>query len=215
MTGLGSFAILRRMGPLGMVILSGCTVQSTSGRPVDTTQQTTSARADVVEAEQVRFGLGAPASDRLIASWDIDARPDGRGLPAGSGSVAEGQVVYGVQCARCHGPTGREGPFARLAGEAVAGFPFGRSAQLRGRRTVGNYWPYATTLFDYVRRAMPFDAPGTLSTDQIYGAVAYVLYLNELVADDAVMDSTTLPAVLMPARDRFVRDNRTGGAVVR
>lgn len=193
-------------------LLLGCSVQPSPVRGTDSSQGSESASA---ETRVAQFGFGTPASDQVIALWDIDVRPDGRGLPPGSGSVSDGQALFRVRCAHCHGATGREGPNDRLVGERFDDFPFGQSRELRGQRTVGNYWPYATTLFDYIRRAMPFDSPGSLTAEQIYSAVAFVLYLNELVPEDAVMDATTLPEVIMPARDRFVPDDRTGGAVIR
>lgn len=94
-------------------------------------------------------------------------------------------------------------------------FPFGRDARLSSQRTIGNYWPYATTLYDYINRAMPYDRPRSLQPQEVYSLVAYLLYLNEIVPEDAVMDARTLPQVVMPARDRFVADNRRGGAEVR
>jgi S-disulfanyl-L-cysteine oxidoreductase SoxD len=191
------------------VVVTGCSVPPSSARAEEPSQ------ASSAEAQTVHFGFGSPAPDPLIEAWDIDVRPDGEGLPPGNGSVTEGRAVFGAVCARCHGPTGREGPNDRLAGEPLPDFSFGRSPRLLGQRTVGNYWPYATTLFDYIRRAMPFDAPGTLTPAQIYSAVAYVLYLNGLVPEDTVLDARTLPEVQMPARDRFVPDDRSGGSVVR
>ncbi len=161
------------------------------------------------------FTIGRDATEAEIAALDIDVRPDGAGLPPGSASVAEGARVYAAKCAVCHGPTGTEGPNDRLVGrEPREGFPFGA---VRGqyRKTVGNYWPYATTLFDYVNRTMPLDEPGSLSADEVYAAAAYVLYLNEIIPEDAVMDAETLPAVVMPARGRFVPDNRMGGPEIR
>lgn len=155
-----------------------------------------------------RFGFGAEASEALIAARDIDVKPDGEGLPPGSGTVAEGRQVYMTQCMACHGPTGTEGPNDRL----VSREPW---EQWPEQRAVGNYWPYATTLFDYIRRAMPQLTPGVLSADQTYAVIAYVLHLNGIVPEDAVMNAETLAAVRMPARDRFVADNRTGGPEVR
>ena len=152
-----------------------------------------------------RFQFGSAASADRVALWDVDVKPDGEGLPAGSGSVAEGRAVYEVHCIACHGPTGTEGPNDRLVGRE----PW---EDTPATRTVGNYWPYATTLFDYIRRAMPQLTPGILTADQTYAVIAYLLYLNEIVDADAVMTATTLPAVEMPARDRFVVDDRTGGA---
>lgn len=155
-----------------------------------------------------RFGFGSAASDARVALWDIDVKPDGEGLPPGSGSVEEGRRLYEVQCMACHGPTGTEGPNDRLV-------PAGEWQQWPQGRTVGGYWPYATTLFDYVRRAMPQATPGSLSDDQVYAVSAYVLHLNGLLPADAALDSASLAAVEMPGRDRFVPDDRRGGPEVR
>lgn len=155
-----------------------------------------------------RFGFGSAASQARVALWDIDVKPDGEGLPPGSGSVEEGRVLYEVQCLVCHGPTGAEGPNDRLV-------PAGEWRQWPQGRTVGGYWPYATTLFDYVRRAMPQTTPGSLSNDQVYAVSAYVPHLNGLLPADATLDSASLAAVEMPARDRFVPDDRRGGPEVR
>lgn len=151
-----------------------------------------------------RFAFGSEASDARVAMWDIDVRPDGEGLPGGEGSVAEGREVYDLFCMACHGLTGTEGPNDRLVGrEPWEEFPT--------TRTVGNYWPHATTLYDYIRKAMPQLTPGILNADQTYAVIAYILFMNEIVPEDAVMNAETLPAVTMPARDRFVVDNRAGG----
>lgn len=152
-----------------------------------------------------QFDFGTEASDARVAMWDIDVRPDGAGLPAGSGSVSEGRDVYNIHCVACHGPTGTEGPNDRLVDSEQ--WDLNPTS-----RTVGNYWPYATTLYDYIRKAMPQLTPGILSTDQVYAVIAYVLYMNEIVPEDAVMNAETLPAVVMPARDKFVMDDRVGGA---
>jgi len=152
-----------------------------------------------------RFGFGAEASAARVALWNIDVRPDGEGLPPGSGSVTEGRTVYMMQCVACHGPTGVEGPNDRLVDSE-------QWDVAPTTRTVGNYWPYATTLYDYIRKAMPQLTPGTLSPDEVYAAIAYILFLNEIVPEDAVMNAETLPAVVMPARDKFVVDDRVGGA---
>ena len=155
-----------------------------------------------------RFGFGEPASEARIAVWDLDVKPDGEGLPPGAGTVADGERVYGRACRSCHGATGVEGPNDRLVGTGVWDpWPPGRA--------VGLYWPYATTLFDYIFKAMPGKRPGTLTADQTYAVIAYLLHLNGIVAEDAVMTAETLPAVVMPARDRFVPDDRTGGPVIR
>ena len=154
------------------------------------------------------FGFGSPASEDRIALWNIDVKPDGEGLPPGSGSVEDGRRLYEVQCVACHGSTGTEGPNDRLV-------PAANWEQWPSGRTVGGYWPYATTLFDYVRRAMPQATPGSLSDDEVYAVSAYVLHLNGLLPADAVIDSASLAAVEMPARDRFVPDDRRGGPEVR
>jgi cytochrome c len=155
-----------------------------------------------------RFGLGSEASAARIAAWDVDVKPDGEGLPPGRGTVAEGEVVFRTYCIACHGLTGTEGPNDVLVGtEPWDEWP--------GSVTVGGYWPYATTLYDYIVRAMPQVSPGILTADQTYAVVAYILHRNDIIAADAVMDAATLPAVRMPARDRFVADDRRGGADVR
>ncbi|PYQ07385.1 MAG: hypothetical protein DMF82_03895 [Acidobacteria bacterium] len=174
-------------------------------------------RAEAEQASSSRaplFGFGRPATAAEIGAWDIDVRPDGAGLPPGRGTVAQGKAVYAAKCAACHGEAGRNGPFDALVGrEPRSGFPFGRDPSLV--RTIGNYWPYATTLYDYVHRAMPWTQPGSLEPDEVYGLVAYLLFLNQIVSQNAVLDAATLPKVVMPARDRFVRDNRRGGPGVR
>ena len=160
------------------------------------------------------LGIGRPATPDEIRVLDIDVMPNGTGLPDGRGTVAEGAIIYAAKCASCHGKSGEGKPFDPLVGrDAGNGFAFATDARLV--RTIGNYWPYATTLFDYTARSMPFAQPGTLSANEVYGLVAYLLSLNKIVPDDAVMDRTTLPKVIMPARDRFVIDNRTGGAKVK
>ncbi len=162
----------------------------------------------------VSFAIGQDATPAEIAALDIDFGPDGAGAPPGSGSVAEGKAVYDAKCAACHGPTGQEGPNDRLVGrEPGDAFLFGETRSVR--RTVGNYWPYATTIFDYVNRAMPLSSPGSLAADEVYAVAAYILFLNEIIPEDAVMNAETLPAVIMPSRDRFVLDNRVGGPEIR
>jgi S-disulfanyl-L-cysteine oxidoreductase SoxD len=149
------------------------------------------------------LGIGRPATPAEIAALDIDVGPDGAGLPPGKGSAAHGALVYAARCAACHGQSGREGPNDVLVAPALtSGFSFAQNAKLP--RAIGNYWPYATTLFDYIRRAMPPDAPGSLSDDDVYALVAHLLAWNQIVAADAVMDATSLPKVRMPARDYFV-----------
>ena len=151
------------------------------------------------------FSFGTEASAARVAKWDIDVRPDGVGLPPGSGSVTEGRTVFMTQCVACHGATGVEGPNDRLVDSE-------QWDVTPTTRTIGNYWPYATTLYDYIRKAMPQLTPGILTDDEVYGVIAYLLFLNEIVPEDAVMDAESLPAVEMPARDKFVVDDRVGGS---
>jgi cytochrome c len=146
--------------------------------------------------------LGVPLTSEEIAAWDISIPPSGAGLPAGSGTVRDGAVVYEQKCAACHGAKGVGKPADALAGGQ------GTLASKAPLRTVGSYWPYATTLFDYVRRAMPITNPLSLTNDEAYAVSAYVLYLNGIVADDARMSAQTLPQVKMPNRDGFIDDWR-------
>ncbi len=163
---------------------------------------------------QKPLGIGRAASPDEIKKIDIDVMPDGRGLPAGKGTAAEGAKIYASKCASCHGANGQGGSADRLVDrESGKNWDFATNPKLV--KTVGNYWPYATTLFDYTQRAMPFMQPGTLTPDETYSLVAYILAQNTIVSPDAVMDRTTLPKVKMPSRDRFVIDNRKGGKVVK
>ena len=151
-------------------------------------------------AEQL--GLGSTPDPALVRAWNIDVAPDGAGLPAGRGSVSEGKRIYAQKCAACHGSDGQGGPMDRLAGGQ------GSLASPKPVKTIGSYWPYATTLFDYVRRAMPFNAPQTLSNNEVYAVTAYLLELNGILPADATLDAATLAAVRMPNRDGFVPDPR-------
>lgn len=148
-------------------------------------------------ADPPRYGLGRTATPEEIAGWDIDVRADGAGLPPGRGSVLEGRRIFEETCAACHGDKGQGKPMDQLVGGA------GTLATAKPVKTVGSYWPYATTLFDYVRRAMPLTAPQSLTPDQVYAVSAYVLYLNGIVAESAVLDAASLPEVKMPNRNGF------------
>jgi mono/diheme cytochrome c family protein len=161
------------------------------------------------------LGLGTKVDSVKLAALDIDAGPSGAGLPAGSGTPAQGLQVYAAKCASCHGAKG-EGlalPGAAAAPKIIGpgAFPDGNDAKTV--RTVGNYWPYATTLYDYVHRAMPLKSPGSLKPDEVYAVVAYLLSENQIIARDAVIDAKTLPAVKMPAAGHFVVDDRRGKTV--
>lgn len=174
-------------------------------------------RGDTNTTPRRHYDFGQPAAPAEIARLDVDVGPDGEGLPPGRGSVSEGQLVYARQCASCHGEHG-EGKlptYPRLVGRdsAAEGFRFGSNPRLV--RTIGNYWPYASTVFDYVRRAMPLQAPGSLTNDEVYAVTAYLLSANQIIAPDATLDSAMLRNVKMPYADRFVRDDRRGGREVR
>ena len=142
--------------------------------------------------------LGTPVGAAEIARWDISIPPSGAGLPAGSGTARQGQQVYDQKCASCHGPKGSGKPADALVGG------IGSLASKTPVRTVGSYWPYATTLFDYTRRAMPITSPLSLSNDEVYAVTAYVLALNGIIGEDAVMNAQSLPQVKMPNRDKFI-----------
>lgn len=150
------------------------------------------------------LAIGRIASSTDIERWDIDVGPDGAGLPSGSGTAQQGKTVYAVKCANCHGPDGRKGR------DKLAGPP----GEIQ-KKNIGNYWPYATTLFDYIRRAMPADKPGSLTNSEVYGLTAYILHLNSIIAAADPINADTLPKIVMPALVRFVPDNRSGGAEVR
>ncbi len=141
--------------------------------------------------------LGRPAGAELSAGWNLSVYPDGRGLPAGGATAAQGQPIYRTRCAKCHGADGEGGSGGTLAGR-------GSLTDLDPDQTVGNYWPYATTLFDYTRRAMPMDAPASLSDDDVYAVSAYVLYMNGIIGLDERLDAESLPRIRMPNRDGFI-----------
>ena len=160
-------------------------------------------------------GIGRIASAAEIRAWDIDVNPRGAGLPAGRGSYPRGAEVYRQRCASCHGAQGEGMPGSpALVGREPADFSFARLGP-GTTRTIGNYWPYATTLYDYINRAMPFDAPGSLAANDVYSVVAYLLAENGIIEKTRVLDARALPAVVMPSRDRFVRDERAGGPTFR
>ena len=148
------------------------------------------------------YGAGRAATDEDIRPWNIDVSATGEGLPPGSGTAKRGAQIYAAKCAVCHGATGTEGPKDKLVG--------GKNTLNTPKpvRTVGSYWPYASTLYDYINRAMPFNAPGSLTPEEIYSVVAWLLFKNEIVPEDAVIDAQTLPKVKMPNRDGFIPDPR-------
>jgi S-disulfanyl-L-cysteine oxidoreductase SoxD len=166
--------------------------------------------SSVADGLPANLGLGRAAAPSEIAATDIEITPDGAGLPAGSGTPEQGKPVFLVNCATCHGNDGEGRPplYPQLIGGARGSFNFADDPKMT--RTIGNYWPYATTIFDYVRRAMPFGAPRSLTDDQYYAVTAYLLEREGIIAPGTVIDAKSLPAVRMPARAHFVVDDRDG-----
>ena len=142
--------------------------------------------------------LGKPISQAELAAWDISILPDGTGLPAGNGTPAEGSRVFAQKCAACHGENGKGGINAALVSSAPLS---GISA---AAKTIPNFWPYATTVFDFIRRAMPFQQPKSLTNDEVYAVTAFILAQNKLIGDSETMNAQTLPKVRMPNRDGFI-----------
>jgi S-disulfanyl-L-cysteine oxidoreductase SoxD len=167
--------------------------------------------APVAEYKSGHFGIGTAATRAQIAAWDTDIGPEGLELPAGKGSARAGADIYRTQCAACHGANG-EGMapvFPALIGRDPRGESFDFASDPSIPRTIGNYWSHATTLYDYIRRAMPLYTPGSLSADDTYAVTAYLLAANQVIPDSAVLDAAALRAVKMPARDRYVADDRS------
>lgn len=195
---------------VGAVALSACSGEASrssegAGVAAEPNELLSPASSETVPES---WHLGRVATDSEISALDIDIMPDGRGLPPGSGDHAAGAPIYATTCAPCHGPAGEGTPLgaALVDPNPETGFR---------RRTVGHYWPYSTTAFDYIRRAMPWDSPGTLTNDQVYAVVAWLLAENGVIDRSATMSAQTLPEVDMPGRSRFVRDDRNGGREVR
>jgi mono/diheme cytochrome c family protein len=151
--------------------------------------------AGVALAEGPR--LGKPITQADLAEWDINILPDGSNLPPGSGKAADGAKIFAQKCVACHGEGGKGG----IAAQVIGGPP---KATLDGGKTIANYWPYATTVFDYIRRAMPFTQPRSLTDQEVYALTAYLLAANKLIGEGDEMNATTLPKVAMPNRGNFV-----------
>ncbi len=155
-----------------------------------------------LSAQSPKYGVGRAPTPEEIGQWSISVRPDGTGLPPGSGTAANGKETFATRCARCHGAHGEGRDSVPLVGGR------GSLNTATPLKTVESYWPYATTIFDYVNRAMPYDKPGTLTTNQVYDLTAYILFLGGIIPENAVMDAKTLPKVQMPNRAGFVPDPR-------
>jgi len=142
--------------------------------------------------------LGKPIPEADVAAWDISAMPDGNGLPPGSGTAAQGAKIYVEKCVACHGENGTGKPFAALVGGAPL------TSGIETPKTIANFWGFSTIVFDFVRRAMPFQQPRTLTNDEVYALTAYILALNKIIGDNDTMNAQTLPKVRMPNRDGFI-----------
>jgi cytochrome c len=153
-------------------------------------------------AQSPRYGVGRTPTSDEIRQWDISVAPDGTGLPPGSGTAAAAKEIYTNRCAKCHGSEGQGRDSVPLAGGQ------GTLASPKPLKTVGSYWPYATTIWDYINRAMPFDRPGTLTHDQVYSLTAYLLFRNGIISETTVVDAASLSKIQMPNRRGFVPDPR-------
>ncbi len=153
-------------------------------------------------AQLPTYGVGRPPTTEEVQAWDLTIPPDGRGLPPGSGTAVLGRAVYAERCAACHGETGEDPNYSRLVGG------HGTLATDKPIQTIGSFWQYATTLWSYIRRAQPFDNPGSLTADQVYAVTAYLLHRNGIIGEQDVLDAKTLPLVKMPNRDGFMPDPR-------
>ena len=141
--------------------------------------------------------LGQPLTQADLAAWELHVYPDGKGLPPGSGTMAQGAPIYAQKCAHCHGEQGKGAISAALVGAPPI-------KSIDAPKTIANFWPYATTVFDYIRRAMPWTEPRSLTNDEVYALTAYILALNKIIGEQEVMNAQTLPKVKMPNRDGFI-----------
>jgi S-disulfanyl-L-cysteine oxidoreductase SoxD len=158
--------------------------------------------ASTLAAQSPKYGVGRAPTAAELQEWSISISPEGKGLPPGRGTAADAKELYANRCAKCHGDKGQGRDSVPLAGGK------GTLRNPKPLRTVGSYWPYATTIWDYINRAMPFDRPGTLTAGEVYSLTAYVLYLNDLAKENDVIDAQTLPKIQMPNRNGFVTDPR-------
>ncbi len=158
-----------------------------------------------------KYGFGRTATLKEISLLDIDVRPDGKGLPAGQGDALKGKALYLSKCAVCHGNNNTDFSTAKLPAPMLVSDTSAKSRP----KAIGNYWPYATTIFDYLRRAMPYNAPGTLTNDEVYSITAYLLHANKIIKQSDILNAETLPKVVMPAKKLFIMDDRKGGPEVK
>ena len=205
---------MRRILIIGLVLATSACYGSCSGSDAPATTATTAGFSSIPARH---YGLGRATTPAEVAALNIDVGPDGEGLPSGSGTAALGADIYQQKCAMCHGPKGLGMPpaFPLIISRdpKAEGFKFASDPKLP--KSIGNYWPDASTVFDYVRRAMPLLQPGSLTNDEVYALTAYLLAANEVIPMSATLDSASLMQVKMPYRDKFVVDNRRGGKEVK
>jgi cytochrome c len=190
-----AFAALAALASLGLVVAEPLSAQQKS-TPKATAKSTTPAPK--------RLGIGRPATAEEIAGWDIDVRPDGQGLPPGKGTVKQGEAIYMQQCAACHGEFGESaGRWPILSGGN------GSLASHDPVKSIGSYWPYASTVIDYIRRTMPFGNAQSLNNDDLYAITAYVLYLNDVITDENFeLNATTFKTIKLLNQPNFIDDDR-------
>ena len=162
----------------------------------------TAASLPVADAQLPTYGVGRTPTPEEIAAWDLTIPPDGEGLPAGSGSVADGKFIYKRRCASCHGAEGKDKKYYVLVGGR------GTLATAKPVPTVGSFWQFATTLWSYMRRSKPIDEPGSFDANQVYAVTAYLLYINEIIGEHDVLDAAMLVKIEMPNRNGYVPDPR-------
>ncbi|MEX2182780.1 MAG: cytochrome c [Gemmatimonadaceae bacterium] len=207
-------AFLAGVGALSVI---ACGAPEGANPPGDRVVRAASAASAEPQAPAGGYALGRAPAANEVRAWSTAIGPDGATLPPGRGTVAEGAALYVAQCAACHGRNG-EGihpVYPALIGRDAATDAFRFAEDPKLVKTIGNYWPHATTLFDYIRRAMPLLTPGSLTDDQSYALTAYLLAANQVIPDTITLDAAALRAVRMPARDRFVPDDRPNGPGVR
>jgi mono/diheme cytochrome c family protein len=198
----------RVLAALGVVALSAC---GGDVAPAAHTAAAAESYPAVREYSAGHFAVGRALTSAQLTAWDTDIGPEGAELPQGRGRASDGARIYAQQCAACHGAEGQglEPLYPLLISRDPRGEGFEFAADPTIPRSIGNYWPYATTLYDYIRRAMPLYTPGSLSADETYAVVAYLLAANAVIPDTATLDAAALRAVRMPARDKFVPDDRS------
>lgn len=202
--------VLIPVGALSMALLGCGGGERAEGDAVAPISGIEAAGSAAAAGHPDRFSLGRPVDATTLRTLDRDVGAEGVELPAGNGSVGVGRALYAAQCAVCHGANGQGMPpaFPALSGRDPKAEDFQFASDPKLVHTIGNYWPHATTLFDYIRRAMPLTAPGSLTDDQVYSLTAYLLAVDGILPDTATLDAARLRDVRMPYHDRFVPDDR-------